>query len=514
VPAAEDLESTQRVEAQPSGEVESAVEAHPPEGLESAAETVVVASRKPAANAVTDFPVESAKLATPRKRRVPAVKRELEPEELMPEFRGLLGEPVGLRLDSVSRSFRQGTEGVSAVEDVSFEILPGEFVAVLGPSGSGKSTLLGLLGGLDRPTSGRIFAAGTALDQISEHDLADYRLQRVGTVFESFNLLPALNVADNIGLPLMLAGVPREERVARVGRLLEVVGLQAKATEWPARLSGGEKQRVAVARALANRPGLILADEPTGNLDSVAGRRVLNLLSELNERGVTVVLVTHEAAQARRAGRVFKMSDGKLTAGRSKRRAIRAPDSLDPPLRLTSRDSLALGLSNAIRNPVRTGLTAAGVGLGISLMTAILALATGARGAGAPAYMGRALLGLALIASIVASLGILNTMYAAVLERTAEIGVLKALGARNADLRLLFMAESAVIGTLAGVVGVIFGSVLALFGNLVTGTGVFQVDIWIGLAFLLLAISLSTVGGLLPALRATRLDPAGALRQP
>ena len=449
-----------------------------------------------------------------KKRRERSVET---PPPLVPlgNCRDLIGEPVGLRLDGVKRVFRQGELGVTALEETSFEIAPGEFVAISGPSGSGKTTLLQLLGGLDRPTSGRVYAAGTFLDQISEDELADFRLQRVGTVFEEFHLISTLSLADNVSLPLVLAGVPAEERERRVARLLEIFGLSHKAAVRPNRLSGGEKQRAAVARALANRPGLILADEPTGKLDSASGKVVLDLLSELNRLGATVVMVTHDPTHARRAGRVFRMRDGRVSATRSRRRAVRAPVGLEQPLRLSPRDSLGLGLSNAVRSPLRTGLTAAGVGLGISLLTAILALASGAMSSShSTAAVGRALIGLAGMAFLVAVLSVLNTMYAAVMERTREIGVLKALGARGSDLLLLFMAESAVIGLVAGIAGVVFGSILALFGNWIVGAeGLFHMDAWIAVSFLLLAVVLSALAGVIPAMRGAAMDPARVLRQ-
>src|SRR5438067_5557801 len=276
-------------------------------------------------------------------------------------LRDLLGQAVGLRLDAVTRTYRMGDVTVDAVQDVTLEIAPGEFVAVLGPSGCGKSTLLGLLGGLDRPTSGHVYAAGTALDQVSDDHLADYRLQRVGTVFQTFNLVATLSAEDNVALPMVLAGVPAFERRERVTRSLELVGLQGRRRFPPNRLSGGEQQRVAVARALANRPGVILADEPTGNLDSENGEQVLSLLEDLNGLGATVVLVTHDPNVARRARRVVRLRDGRVGSGRPGHRTARAPVSLDGPTRLKTPDALAMGLRSVARRPLRTSLTAAGV---------------------------------------------------------------------------------------------------------------------------------------------------------
>jgi macrolide transport system ATP-binding/permease protein len=281
-------------------------------------------------------------------------------------------------VDDVSRTFRSGDQTIAAVENVSFEVAPGEFVAITGPSGGGKSTLLAMLGGLDRPSKGRVYAAGSALDQISGLQLDDYRLQRIGIIFQTFNLVPSLSAEDNVALPMVLAGVPADERRQRARRLLELVGLGHRTRIRPGRLSGGEQQRVAVARALANRPGLILADEPTGNLDSSRGAEVLDLLQELNRNGCTIVLVTHDPEVARRADRAIRLRDGRVVPGtQSPRRTGRAPEQLDPPRRLSRGDAVRLGLSSTGRRPLRTTITAAGVAIGIAVMSMILALATG-----------------------------------------------------------------------------------------------------------------------------------------
>jgi len=290
----------------------------------------------------------------------------------------LLGQPLGLRVDDVSRVFKSGDVQVAALEHVSFEVAPGEFVAITGPSGGGKSTLLALLGGLDRPSTGRVYAAGAALDQVSRTQLDDYRLQRVGIIFQTFNLVASLTAEDNVALPMLLAGVPLEERRQRARRLLELVGLGHRARVRGGRLSGGEQQRVAVARSLANRPGLILADEPTGNLDSTRGGEVLDLLQELNRNGCTVILVTHDPEVARRADRAIRLRDGKVVPGvQSPRRTGRAPEQLDPPRRLSRSDAFKLGLQSTGRRPLRTAITTAGVAIGIGVMSMILALAAG-----------------------------------------------------------------------------------------------------------------------------------------
>jgi macrolide transport system ATP-binding/permease protein len=679
---------------------------------------------------------------------------EVEPDD----FKDLLGQAVGLRLDSVSREFGGNDEmHVSALRNVSLEIGPCEFVSVVGPSGCGKTTLLSLMGGLDRPTTGHVYGAGLPLGELSDHDLADYRLQRVSTIFQTFNLIPSMTVEDNVALPLTLAGVELEERRRRARHLLALVGLENRASTRARLLSGGEQQKVAVARALANRPGLILADEPTGSLDSAAGESVLKLLEDLNRRGATVVLVTHDPEVARRARRVVRMIDGmalELDAGKP---TVRKQEPVDPALRLHWRDTLKVGLDSAGRRPLRTALTTTGVAIGIAAMSLIVALAGGLQGAlsapalatsqvhqvavyppvdantaafdggtlatlagqphvraawgqvamsgtfstGTPAgspgataappsagalvslsplssssvmpllsagrlprsdaakevlltdseatalgflsargaigtqvqysaaygtlmvpgatrnpvthpldlklvvvgimsgnsmpagvpggiapyatvrdywaqlarangwkggeystitlladsglavealqkrvedlgfqaqtfgdqfrnfedLLGKmriALLGLALVALLLACLGIANTMYSAVLERTKEIGVLKALGARRRDVLLIFVAEAAVIGLAGGVVGILVAVALGRLGNAVVDRltqsvtssqfDVFRTDFGVVAASLVLAVLLSMVSGLLPALRGARQDPVRALR--
>ena len=684
----------------------------------------------------------------------------LEPDD----FKDLLGQAVGLRLDSVSREFGGNDEmHVTALRDVSLEIGPCEFVSVVGPSGCGKTTLLSLMGGLDRPTSGHVYGAGLPLGELSERDLADYRLQRVSTIFQAFNLIPSMTVEDNVALPLTLAGVELEERRKRARHLLALVGLEHRAGTRARLLSGGEQQKVAVARALANRPGLILADEPTGSLDSAAGEGVLKLLEDLNRRGATVVLVTHDPEVARHARRVIRMIDGRALELEAGNPTVRKQEPVDPALRLHWRDTLKVGVGSAGRRPLRTALTTTGVAIGIAAMSLIVALAgglagalsapalatsqvhqvavypapdagkatfdngtlatlsalphvraswgevsmsgtfstgtppavtsgaagttpappatptgvlvslpplasssatpvlsagrlplsdsskeillsdseatalgflsargavgtqvtysatsgalvvpgvdrnlvthpldlkllvvgivsgnampAGARGGVAPygtvrAYWAQlagsngwkggeystitlladsglsveglrqrveslgfqaqtfgdqfrtfedvlgkmrvALLGLALVALLLACLGIANTMYTAVLERTKEIGVLKALGARARDVLLIFVAEAAVIGLAGGLVGILVAVGLGRLGNTfvdrvtqsVTSSNfdVFRTDFGVVAVGLVLAVVLSTVSGLLPALRAARQDPVRALR--
>jgi ABC-type lipoprotein export system ATPase subunit len=683
----------------------------------------------------------------------------LEPAVLLPEteappaeeFPDLLGQAVGLRLDSVSREYGRGDEmHVSALKNISMQIGPCEFVSIVGPSGCGKTTLLSLMGGLDKPTSGHVYAAGLPVDELSDADLADYRLQRVSTIFQTFNLIPSMTAEENVALPLTLAGIDLEERSKRARHLLDLVGLGNRARTRVNRLSGGEQQKVAVARALANRPGLILADEPTGSLDSAAGEVILGLLEDLNRRGATVVLVTHDPEVARRAHRVIRMIDGRALEVEQGKETVRIQDPVTPPTRLDWRDTLKVGMRATVRRPLRTSLTTTGVAIGIAAMTLIAALAGGLQGALASPALARsqlhqlavyptgdangfsaatlatlgqqphvraawgqvamtgtyavegaspqpavkpagalvslppraaspdmtliagrlpsadsavevlltdrtamalgfknaaaalgstvdfnstsgtlvvsgppvnpvtsplfislpvvgvvssqympggasgalvpysvakeywakmaqfngwktgefanitlladsggavntvrkrletlgfqpqtfgdvfrgfedllsrlriALLALALVALLLACLGIANTMYSAVLERTKEIGVLKALGARSRDVLLLFVAEAALIGLAGGIVGTLGAVALAQMGNAavdrlvqsVAGTGVdvFRTDFGIAVAALLLAVVLSTVSGLLPSMRAARQDPSRALR--
>ena len=209
-----------------------------------------------------------------------------------------------------------GGATIRAVDDVSFAIQPGEFLALLGSSGSGKSTLLNLMAGLDRPTSGSIRADGSNLNELSPLDLARYRRNTVGMVFQSFNLLPRMTLEENVELPLRLAEVERSERAARVREALERVGLEKRFGHRPSELSGGEQQRTAIARALVNRPRILFADEPTGNLDSATGEAILSLLREIQSHmGMTIVMVTHERPLAERfAGRLASMADGKLVS--------------------------------------------------------------------------------------------------------------------------------------------------------------------------------------------------------
>ena len=221
---------------------------------------------------------------------------------------------IAIRTERVSRNYQMGDALVRAVDDVTLSVRSKEFVALLGSSGSGKSTLLNLIAGLDRPSSGAIFAEGQNLAEMSSAELAHHRSHTIGMVFQAFNLLPRMTLEENVELPLRLAEVDRSERPARVKEAAERVRLAARLSHRPSELSGGEQQRAALARALVNRPTILLADEPTGNLDSATGEAILNLLLEINESlGMTILMVTHDRARAERfAHRIITMGDGKL----------------------------------------------------------------------------------------------------------------------------------------------------------------------------------------------------------
>jgi putative ABC transport system ATP-binding protein len=211
----------------------------------------------------------------------------------------------------VTREYRSGDQNLTVLRDVSFTVEQGDFVAIVGPSGSGKTTLLGLLAGLDTPTHGKVILDGHDLTTMSENERAKLRGEKVGFVFQTFQLIPTLTAQENIQVPLELQGNDGAE--ARALDLLDKVGLQARGHHFPTQLSGGEQQRVALARAFANSPRILFADEPTGNLDAATGARVFDLLATLNrESGSTIVLVTHDAGLAGRASRVIRLSDGRV----------------------------------------------------------------------------------------------------------------------------------------------------------------------------------------------------------
>ncbi len=212
------------------------------------------------------------------------------------------------------RTYQVGTQEVRAIRGVDLDVYPGEYVAVMGSSGSGKSTLMNMLGCLDTPTSGSYRLNGTEVSTFSDDQLAEIRNREIGFVFQTFNLLPRSTAAQNVELPLVYAGMGAVQRSDSVARALEAVGLTDRAAHKPNELSGGQRQRVAIARALVNNPSLILADEPTGNLDSVTSEEIMDIMGALNQQGHTVIVVTHEPDIADKCRRIIRLSDGKVVS--------------------------------------------------------------------------------------------------------------------------------------------------------------------------------------------------------
>jgi putative ABC transport system ATP-binding protein len=219
-----------------------------------------------------------------------------------------------IQLNSIARTFALGDSKVHALRDVNLNILPGEYIAVMGPSGSGKSTLLNLIGLLDRADAGTYHLEGRDVTTLDQNELAKVRSERIGFIFQSFHLVPRLTAAANIELPLTLSGMPATERNKRVLQALKEYGLTDRAQHRPNELSGGQRQRVAIARATVQRPAVLLADEPTGNLDRVTGEEVVRLLEALNAQGMTLIVVTHDPVLGARARRQIKMEDGSIVS--------------------------------------------------------------------------------------------------------------------------------------------------------------------------------------------------------
>ena len=237
-----------------------------------------------------------------------------------------------LTVENLRKEFHSGAGPVVAVDNISFHVPDGVFAAIVGKSGSGKTTLLGLLGALDTPTSGSIDVSGDKITSLSDRQLIKYRRDRIGFVFQAYNLMPNLSALENVMLPMEFGGVAKVERKARALDLLQQVGITAdEATRKPAKLSGGQQQRVAIARALANRPSLILADEPTGNLDSATGKVIVKLLHELaRTKKTTIVAVTHDLEIARQTDLTFKLADGKLVGQERNTPAAATKPASDP----------------------------------------------------------------------------------------------------------------------------------------------------------------------------------------
>jgi ABC-type lipoprotein export system ATPase subunit/ABC-type lipoprotein release transport system permease subunit len=292
-----------------------------------------------------------------------------------------------IRIKSLERSFKRGDSTVYALQGLDLTISRGEFIALVGPSGSGKSTLLNLLGGLDRPSAGELWLNGLALHDATAEERTRHRKERLGFVFQSFNLLPRLTAVENVAIPLMLAGQPKDLREEQARALLERIGLGDRFEHYPAELSGGEQQRTAIARALVHQPDLILADEPTGNLDSTTGRSIMKLLRDLNrEGGITLVVVTHDQEVAGYADRIVRLRDGQIDQVETRQTALsetvvqEASESVDadsPPGKFTLRDTIMAALRNLRRRPVRNILTAAGVLIGIVTLVAMVSFGVG-----------------------------------------------------------------------------------------------------------------------------------------
>jgi putative ABC transport system ATP-binding protein len=219
-----------------------------------------------------------------------------------------------IRLQNISRRYQMGTEMVHALRGVSLEIARGEYVAIMGPSGSGKSTLMNLLGCLDTPTDGSYELNGAHVSEMDDNDLAEIRNREIGFVFQTFNLLPRANALRNVELPLVYAGIPADERKKTALDALTQVGLADRVHHKPNELSGGQRQRVAIARALVNNPAILLADEPTGNLDSKTGNEIMALFEDLSQKGNTIIVVTHEEDIALRSRRIIRLRDGLIAS--------------------------------------------------------------------------------------------------------------------------------------------------------------------------------------------------------
>jgi putative ABC transport system ATP-binding protein len=220
--------------------------------------------------------------------------------------------PAVIELKNLTKTYHLGDEELHALDNIDCTIQAGEFVAITGPSGSGKSTLANIIGGLDRPTSGTVIVDGQDLSHVRDRALSDYRNRHIGFVFQSFNLQGTQTALENVMLPLVFARIKSKDRKTRAKECLEAVGLADRLNHRPGQLSGGQRQRVAIARALAVKPSIILADEPTGNLDSARGEEIMKLLKDLNKQGITLIVITHDMSIAKQADRIIQIKDGKM----------------------------------------------------------------------------------------------------------------------------------------------------------------------------------------------------------
>ncbi|MCX8163568.1 MAG: ABC transporter ATP-binding protein [Candidatus Micrarchaeota archaeon] len=217
-----------------------------------------------------------------------------------------------LYLENVTKIYKMGQQEVKAVNNITLKVMEGERLSIMGPSGSGKSTLLNLLGLLDRPTSGKIYIENTDTTTLNDDELSYFRGKKIGFIFQNFNLIPSLTALENTIVPLMFYNVPYRQRIERATKILERLGLGDRLNYYPSQLSGGQRQRVAIARALINNPAILLADEPTGNLDSKSGEEVLAIFDELVKEGRTLIVVTHDINVAKKSPRIIKIKDGKI----------------------------------------------------------------------------------------------------------------------------------------------------------------------------------------------------------
>ncbi|OYD14418.1 hypothetical protein CH333_08040 [candidate division WOR-3 bacterium JGI_Cruoil_03_44_89] len=291
-----------------------------------------------------------------------------------------------IELKNIHKTYRMGDIKVPALRNISLKVEEGEFVAIMGPSGSGKSTLLNILGCLDVPTSGQCLLGGINVSEFSDYELAGIRNEKIGFVFQTFNLLPRLTALSNVELPLIYAG-NQKERKERAINALQAVNLEERASHRPRELSGGEQQRVAIARAIINEPTTILADEPTGNLDSKAGEEIMLIISELNKKGITIIMVTHEESIASHAKRVIRLKDGEIIKDKKISKSDEISQSPTPTRQEKKRrtfslselkESLIMAVSSISSNKLRSFLTMLGIIVGVSAVIAMISIGQGA----------------------------------------------------------------------------------------------------------------------------------------